>query len=584
MIFIYLYLILFSPAPVTTDPLIQQKLKAGQSADILCILKTPWANPGQYTQALDSKEAKGNYIYSNLSAFAQKSQAQIINYLNQNHFEYHSFYIIDAIHIPAANAAVVRYLQTNPAVLRLEYNSTYRLIKPVQEVLTNQSLELRNPLAVEWGISRIGADSVWAQGIKGKGAVVGSEDTGVELHLALKPNYRGMIGVDQLDHNYNWHDAIHVINPLNKDAVPGAFNNPCGLDTLAPCDDNNHGTLTTGVMNASDLQTGVAPEAQWIGCRCMERGWGMLSTYIECFEWFLAPTDLQGKNPNPAKAPHVVNNSWGCPPEEGCNPANFVTMEQVISTLKAAGIFVAVAAGNDGSLGCSSIMDPASMLASSFSVGATAFNDTLASFSSRGPVLADQSKRIKPEISAPGVAVRSTIKNNAYGAFNGTSLASPMVAGAVALLISAYPQLSGKVELLEEILKQSAAPKFDFLSCGNDQITTIPNNLYGYGRLNVYRAYLLARQMVSTRLPNDSRHVSVKTYPNPGDQSISFGLDGLSSHSVLNIYDVQGRLWFSQKMDASTMLLPTSTWPAGMYFYQMYTLQGVALGKLVIQH
>lgn len=122
-----------------------------------------------------------------------------------------------------------------------------------------------------------------------------------------------------------------------------------------------------------------------------------------------------------------------------------------------------------------------------------------------------------------------------------------MVAGAVALLISAYPQLSGKVELLEEILKQSAAPKFDFLSCGNDQITTIPNNLYGYGRLNVYRAYLLARQMVSTRLPNDSRHVSVKTYPNPGDQSISFGLDGLSSHSVLNIYDVQGRLWFSQK-------------------------------------
>lgn len=86
---------------------------------------------------------------------------------------------------------MVRYLQTNPAVLRLEYNSTYRLIKPVQEVLTNQSLELRNPLAVEWGISRIGADSVWAQGIKGKGAVVGSEDTGVELHLALKPNYRG---------------------------------------------------------------------------------------------------------------------------------------------------------------------------------------------------------------------------------------------------------------------------------------------------------------------------------------------------------------------------------------------------------
>ena len=55
---------------------------------------------------------------------------------------------------------------------------------------------------------------------------------------------------------------------------------------IAPCDDDNHGTHTTGIMAASDFQIGVAPEAKWIGCRCMERGWGMLTTYIECFQWF----------------------------------------------------------------------------------------------------------------------------------------------------------------------------------------------------------------------------------------------------------------------------------------------------------
>ena len=65
-------------------------------------------------------------------------------------------------------------------------------------------------------------------------------------------------------------------------------------------------------------QIGVAPGAKWIGCRNMNEGDGTPATYSECFQWFIAPTDLNNQFPNPTLAPHVINNSWGCPPSEGC--------------------------------------------------------------------------------------------------------------------------------------------------------------------------------------------------------------------------------------------------------------------------
>ena len=114
-------------------------------------------------------------------------------------------------------------------------------------------------------------------------------------------------------------------------------------------------------------QIGVAPDARWIACRNMERGYGSPATYIECFEFFLAPTDVNGNNPNPALAPHVINNSWGCPPMEGCNPDNFGTIDKVVKALKTAGIVVVASAGNSGSK-CSKVDEPAAIFAAVFSV------------------------------------------------------------------------------------------------------------------------------------------------------------------------------------------------------------------------
>ena len=94
------------------------------------------------------------------------------------------------------------------------------------------------------------------------------------------------------DHDYNWHDAIH-------DAYPG---NPCPSDSPAPCDDYGHGTHTMGTMVGDDggsNQIGMAPGARWIGCRNMDGGAGTPATYSECYQWFIAPTRIDGSDPNP---------------------------------------------------------------------------------------------------------------------------------------------------------------------------------------------------------------------------------------------------------------------------------------------
>ncbi len=577
-----LFLLLTGDSPkVEVDPKVLQALNVSNESDIICILKSPWEDVGQVTRSFETKTMKGSYLFNRLNSYAIATQKNIITHLEKDRYQYRSFYIVNAIHIPHASSDLVEFLSSQSEVKRIEYNSNYALVKPHTDELDVSSLELRNPTAVEWGITRIQGDSLWDLGFKGKGVVIGGEDTGVELHPAIKNSYRGTISGNQFDHNYNWHDAIHALHPLNRDVNNNEYNNPCGLDTIAPCDDNNHGTHTVGTMAATDMQTGVAPEAQWIACRCMERGWGTFAQYIECFQWFLAPTDTANKNPDPRKSPHVINNSWGCPTEEGCNPANFKTMEQVISTLKAAGIFVTVSAGNSGAQGCNSIDDPAAIFEPSFTVGASGLNDSIASFSSRGPVTIDSTGRIKPNIVAPGVAVRSTIKNGGFASTSGTSMSGPHVCGAVALLISAFPQLAGKVELLEEILEQSADKKLVRIQCGKDSATAIPNNTYGYGRLNVYKAYLLAKQMLTTSIKNEPK-IRLNVFPNPTDESIWFELAPNNLAQKVQVFNAQGQqLFLRSNIHQSSFNLDLTILPTGIYYYRLYTQVGVQSGKLI---
>jgi subtilisin family serine protease len=231
----------------------------------------------------------------------------------------------------------------------------------------------------------------------------------------------------------------------------------------------------------------MAPGAKWIGCRNMDVGTGTPARYIECMEWFLAPYPIGGGQGDPTKAPDITINSWGCPTSEGCSPN---TLQAAVDAQAAAGIMMVVAAGNSGS-SCSTVTDPPSLYASSYTAGAlNTGTDTIASFSSRGPVTVDGSGRTKPDISAPGTNTRSAsnTSDNAYTFASGTSMATPHIAGAMALLWSAMPSLQNQIDPSRAALN-NAAVHINSTQCG---AAGPPNNVFGWGRVDILAAVTAA--------------------------------------------------------------------------------------------
>ncbi|MBK7408594.1 MAG: S8 family serine peptidase [Saprospirales bacterium] len=375
------------------DPWLTDRLQDQPTSGFIAVLKDQADVSAAHE--ISGKVAKGTLVFETLQEKALHTQERLLAQLSLQGVTYRSFFLINAIYAEG-DMQLVQWIAQQPEVAYVYDNSTV-VVDPEEPVIDKTII--RGPTAIEWGLERINADDVWNLGFRGQGVVVGGQDTGYEwIHPAIKEKYRGWDGVTT-DHNFNWHDAIHQIDPNNGDTLILPTNNPCGLDAVAPCDDHNHGTHTMGTMVGLDGDNviGVAPDARWIGCRNMERGLGTPATYIECFQWFLAPTDLNGQFSNPAKAPHVIANSWSCPEGEGCNPSNFDLMRLAVDNLKASGVVIVVSAGNSGGAGCGSVSTPAAIFENSFTVGATAENDTITGFSSRGPVTVDGSERLQAQ-------------------------------------------------------------------------------------------------------------------------------------------------------------------------------------------
>lgn len=448
------------------DPWVLARAQEGPEVEFLVVLGEQADLSG--ARYIHGKEAKGRYVFEKLRSVAVGSQPSLVAEIERRALSYRRFFVANMIWV-RGRAADVEALARRQDVARLAANPSVALERPVL-VPTERDPDAC-PVAVSPGVVRTGAPSLWSLGIDGTGAVVAGADTGYDWdHPALQSAYRGWDGA-VANHSYNWHDAIHSGGGV------------CGADSPVPCDDDDHGTHTLGTMvgHTASQVMGMAPGARWIACRNMDRGNGTPATYAECYEFFLAPTDNQNQNPDPARAPDVVNNSWGCPSSEGCTDPN--ALRTVVENVRAAGIMVVSSAGNSGS-GCSSVSTPSAIYDAAFTVGATDNTDTIAGFSSRGAVTVDGSNRLKPDISAPGVNTCSTVPGGGYSEFfSGTSMAAPHVAGLVALLIDAQPCLRGEVDLLESYIRQTAVPRTSTQTCGGISGSLVPNNTYGWGAI-----------------------------------------------------------------------------------------------------
>lgn len=409
-------------------------------------------------------------IVSELTIKADDTQSSIKTYLDSqvkkgNVTKYKSFYIVNGLSVTGSKA-VMNDLAAMPEVQSISPNVTISLVDnesstPTATITNKATTATDNN--IEPNIIQIGANQAWQLGVTGTGVTVGSLDTGVQWnHPALQRKYRGYnpSNPDTPDNQYNFFDAVN------------------GQST--PYDDNGHGTHTMGTMVGSCAdgtnQIGVAPGANWISAKILGGdGTGTSEQIIAAGQWMLAPTDSQG-NHHPEKAPDIVNNSWGAQTNEMDD-----WFREVVTNWRNAGILPEFSAGNVNDHnpgGPGSVATPGSY-PESFTTGAVDANNNLASFSLRGP--SPYGGVLKPEISAPGVNIRSSVPSNGYnGTYSGTSMAGPHICGTAALLKSVNHSLT--VDQIETIIKNTATARTD------SQYPTSPNNGYGYGVVNAYLA------------------------------------------------------------------------------------------------
>jgi serine protease AprX len=463
-------------APPKVSDRLRAALTESDAADVLVFLEG--RADLKPAQALDDRTIRGAFVVDALRSTAEQSQKDLRQWLDGRGVAYQPYWIVNVIRVMAGKGTVAA-IAARSDVRRVDLNARIAVLEPMRS--SPQLLELQlSAEDVPWGIARVGAPTLWEAGIRGLGIVVAGNDTGVDWdHEALQGSYRGWNG-EAADHNYNWHDAW--------DKTP-----------RYPSDDDwqGHGTHTIATaVGGGPRQVGVAPDAEWVACRNMDNENGTPASYIDCFQFFLAPTDLAGRHPRPELAPHIVNNSWHCPPSEGCflgDPLWQDTIQPAAEALAAAGIAVVASAGNFGYQGCESVTTLPGAYGTAISVGAITREGSIAGFSSRGPVTIGGRNVSKPDLTAPGTSVVSAVPDDRYSSADGTSMASPHVAGTIALLWSAAPELVGRLAVTEQLLRASAKVVSD-LQCGGDADGQ-PNNVYGWGVVDALDAVDASRSL-----------------------------------------------------------------------------------------
>jgi len=430
-------------------------------------------------------------VIENLKARATESQSGFIARLERLKSmglidSYRKYWIANVVYV-SGSPEVLNDLAARPDVESIFENSPIALIEPV---MIDDAIA--STTGIESGVRIVKASEAWETGLDGTGSLVCNLDTGVNgNHPALMSKYMGNNGGSASE---CWFDPYS--------------------NTTYPIDNNGHGTHTMGTMVGSSGgdTIGVAPGAQWIAAGVVDRGGGIQRTIADillAFEW---AADPDGDQSTTNDVPDVVNNSWGIP--LGYYSACDRTFWDAVDNLEAAGVVCLFAAGNEGPYP-STIRTPADRITTDyncFSVGAINPGDPLlsvAAFSSRGPSGCD-GVTIKPEVTAPGVNIRSAGRTGGYVTMSGTSMATPHVSGAVAILRQFNP--SATPAQIKEALMFSAR---DLGTQGED-------NNYGWGVVDIRKALYFMPPPAGLFPAIVSVSISGNGIVDPGE---TFGLD-----------------------------------------------------------
>ncbi len=407
-------------------------------------------------------------VYQRLVEHADRSQQALKAELNRRGIEYTPYYLLNGMEVNGG--LFIRLWLNSRADVDRVLDSPH--LRPLPEALTiNRGVE-PIPEDTPWPNKLIQADRVWEElNVRGEGIVIGQADSGVQAdHPELRNGYLGKDG----DDNYHWFDPWS--------------------GTTKPVDYHGHGTGTLSVAVGDRL--GVAPDAQWIGCVALQRNLGNPAYYLNCLQFLFAPYPQNGDSfmdGKPELGANIINNSWGCPAVEGCDPQIFWTSAHALRT---SGVFVTASTGNSGYAGCGSVKNPLAIYDQVYSVGSISQAGELSEFSSLGPVVVDDSYRIKPDILAPGEDILVAAPESSYTMVSGTSFAAPYISGVVALMWSANPKLIGDIDQTEQILQNTANMyQGKVPNCSSE--LTIPLNGIGYGIVNAYEAVKMSLTVIS---------------------------------------------------------------------------------------
>lgn len=435
-----------------SDSAVRERLDAGDRV-------TFWVQLGEQADTSAARKArakadKGRAVIEAKKEYADEAQAGIRSLLKKAGASYTSYWVANTLKV-TADKALAQKIAVRSEVAAIESDD------PVVLPHATAGTQENTVDGVEWNIDRIGATKVWNDlGQHGEGIVVASLDSGVDYrHPALAGAYRGLRSDGTYDHDYNWFDPA----------------DDCTGDD--PCDNDGHGTHTVGTMvgdDGSGNATGVAPGAKWIAAKACENNACPREELLAAGQWILAPTDHTKQNPRPDLAPDIVNNSWGSTTLD-------LWYKATVQAWRDAGIFASFSNGNAGP-DCTTTGSPGGY-DNAYSSGAFDIDGKIADFSSRG---AGEGSRIKPDLAAPGVNIRSAWPGGGYQSLNGTSMAAPHTAATVALMWGASPEIRGDIAETERLLDSTAIDTFD-PQCGG---TAAHNNVWGEGKLDAFAAVL----------------------------------------------------------------------------------------------